>query len=122
MAKTGVFFSWATWPNRQAIEWLCLKFAPEFAKHRGERIVIVGAGSDAFPSGVPGNVDLLGPSTREAVEQLYQGCGLFVAPIANSHGSKIKLLRCLSFGTPFLATRNALSGLRGLDAPLNPAQ
>ena len=51
------------------------------------------------------------------VEELYQGCGLFVAPIANTHGSKIKLLQCLSLGTPFLATRNALTGLRGLDAP-----
>jgi glycosyltransferase involved in cell wall biosynthesis len=105
-------------PNRQAVAWLCFKFAPEFAKHNAARIVIVGAGSDAFPSGVPPNVDLLGPSTREAVEQLYQGCGLFVAPIANNHGSKIKLLQCLSVGTPFLATRNALTGLRGLDAPL----
>ncbi len=60
----------------------------------------------------------LAASTKEAVEELYQGCGLFIAPIANSHGTKIKLLQCLALGTPFLATRNALTGLRGLDAPL----
>jgi hypothetical protein len=105
-------------PNRQAIEWLCFNLAPELAKHSAARIVIVGAGPDAFPSGVPGNVDLLGASTTEAVEQLCRECGLFLAPIANSHGSKIKLLQCLSLGTPFLATRNALSGLPGLEAPL----
>jgi hypothetical protein len=78
----------------------------------------VGADSTTFASGVPDNVDLLGASTNAAVEDLYQGCGLFVAPIANSHGTKIKLLHCLSLGTPFLATRNALTGLRGLDTPL----
>ena len=105
-------------PNRQAIEWLCVRFAPELAKHSAARIVIVGAVADDLASGVPANVDLLGASTMEAVEELYQGCGLFIAPIANSHGTKIKLLQCLSLGTPFLATRNALTGLRGLDAPL----
>lgn len=105
-------------PNRQAIEWLCFRFAPELARHSTARIVIVGADREAFPSGVPGNVDLLGASTNATVEELYQACGLFVAPIANSHGTKIKLLHCLSLGTPFLATRNALTGLRGLDAPL----
>jgi len=104
-------------PNRQAIEWLCFKLAPELAKRSAARIVIVGAGADAFPSGVPSNVDLLGSSTAATVEQLYRGCGLFVAPIANRHGSKIKLLQCLSLGTPFVATSNALSGLRDLDAP-----
>ena len=121
MAAMGILFFVGNanhLPNRQAIEWLCFKFAPELAKHSAARIVIVGAGADAFPSGVPGNVDLLGASTTEAVEELYQECGLFLAPIANSHGSKIKLLQCLSLGTPFLATRNALSGLRGLEAPL----
>jgi hypothetical protein len=41
-----------------------------------------------------------------------------MAPIANNYGSKIKLLQCLSLGTPFLATSNALTGLRDLDAPL----
>jgi hypothetical protein len=105
-------------PNRQAIDWLCTRFAPEFAKHSAARIAIVGAGPGDVPWGVPGNVDLLGSSTAKAVEQLYQGCGLFMAPIVNSHGSKIKLLQCLSRGTPFVATSTALSGLPGLDAPL----
>ncbi|MET0195184.1 MAG: glycosyltransferase [Hyphomicrobiaceae bacterium] len=105
-------------PNRQAIEWLCFMFAPELGKQSAARIVIVGAVVDDLPSGVPGNIDLLGTSTKEAVEELYRGCGLFIAPIGNSHGTKIKLLQCLSLGTPFLATRNALTGLRGLDAPL----
>lgn len=105
-------------PNRQAIDWLCTRFASEFAKRSAARIAIVGAGPEDVPAGLPGNVDLLGSSTAEAVEQLYQGCGLFVAPIANTHGSKIKLLQCLSRGTPFVATDSALSGLPGLDAPL----
>jgi glycosyltransferase involved in cell wall biosynthesis len=105
-------------PNRQAVEWLCVKFAPEFAKRNAARIVVVGAGPEDVPSGVPSNVDLLGLSTTATVEQLYRGCGLFMAPIANNYGSKIKLLQCLSLGTPFLATSNALTGLRDLDAPL----
>ncbi|HEU4376930.1 MAG TPA: glycosyltransferase [Hyphomicrobiaceae bacterium] len=105
-------------PNRQAIEWLCFRFAPELAKHSPARILVVGAGAQDVSAPVPGNVDLLGASTNAAVEDLYQGCALFVAPIANSHGTKIKLLQCLSLGTPFLATNNALTGLCGLEAPL----
>jgi hypothetical protein len=105
-------------PNRQAIEWLCSRFAPELAKRSSARIVIVGADGAAFPGGVPGNVDFLGGSTNATVEDLYRGCGLFVAPIANRHGTKIKLLQCLSLGTPFLATTTALTGLPGLEVPL----
>jgi hypothetical protein len=105
-------------PNRQAIEWLCFRFAPELAKCCAARVVIVGAGPETLALDVPDNVDLLGTSSMQVVEQLYRECGLFIAPIANSHGTKIKLLQCLALGTPFLATRNAMTGLRGLDAPL----
>ena len=62
-------------PNRQAIEWLCFRFASEFAKQSAARIVIVGAGADDFPSGVPSNVDLLGASTAAAVGDCTRDAG-----------------------------------------------
>ena len=37
--------------------------------------------------------------------------GIFIAPIANAYGSKIKLLDCLSHATPFVATAGATTGL-----------
>jgi hypothetical protein len=55
-------------PNRQAIGWLCGKFAREFAKQNAARIAIVGAGPDDVPAGLSSNVDLFGSSTAEAVE------------------------------------------------------
>jgi hypothetical protein len=50
----------------------------------------------------------------EVVQERMLTCGLFIAPIENNYGSKIKILECLAYGTPLLATPEALSGLEDL--------
>jgi hypothetical protein len=56
-------------------------------------------------------VELLGRSTREEVLRRFSSCGLFIAPIENNFGSKIKVLECLAHATPLVATAEALTGL-----------
>jgi hypothetical protein len=53
----------------------------------------------------------LGNCDKAAVIDRFARSDLFIAPIDNDYGSKIKLLECLAHGTPFVATSNALSGL-----------
>ncbi|HEY2343939.1 MAG TPA: hypothetical protein VGH90_12940, partial [Chthoniobacteraceae bacterium] len=57
------------------------------------------------------NVDFLDVGDRSLVEEKLVTTDLFIAPIANNFGSKIKLLDCLSHATPFVATEEAMSGL-----------
>jgi hypothetical protein len=75
----------------------------------------------AEPANVPSewrrqNVEFLGVGDAALVDRELSETGLFIAPISNRFGSKIKLLDCLAIGTPFAATRQALSGLPGLSA------
>jgi hypothetical protein len=101
------------YPNRLAIEWLCTRLAPELARHDARiRLNIIGAG----PEQVPGewraaNVNLMGYSTRQEVTRQMTSADLFVAPIANNFGAKLKLAECTSHGMPFMATPEAMSGL-----------
>jgi hypothetical protein len=53
----------------------------------------------------------LGVADKATVTDEFCAADLFVAPIANPWGSKMKLLDCLAHGTPFAATTDALSGL-----------
>lgn len=98
-------------PNRQAIEWLCTRLAPRLA-HRSVGIRVIGCSQAEAPAEWHGpNVTLLGTGDEQVVRSELASAGLFVAPISNPFGSKIKLLDCLAHATPFVATEGALSGL-----------
>ena len=105
-------------PNYAAVRWLCESFAPSFANTAPmARITIIGAD----PADVPhswrrSNVDLLGCSTTEEVVRQFTSCGLFIAPIQNSFGSKIKILEALAHATPLIATAEALTGVPDAEA------
>ncbi|MCT0231083.1 glycosyltransferase family 4 protein [Synechococcus sp. CS-1324] len=103
------------YPNFSAVHWLCESFAPALAACAPEaRITIIGAEPDDAPeTWKQPNVDLLGRSTADEVLRQFTGCGLFIAPIENSFGSKIKILEALAYATPLLATAEALTGVPG---------
>lgn len=105
-------------PNSLAIEWICKRFAPALAKLDPEiTIRIIGAAAQDVPqTWRHPSVCFLGLGDREAVRDEFLTCDLFIAPIENNFGSKIKLLECIAFGTPFLGTRAALSGLSFIDS------
>jgi glycosyltransferase involved in cell wall biosynthesis len=100
-------------PNYLAVKWLAEKFSASLEKYAlGSRIRIVGACADEVPlNWKRSNIDFLGVSNKEDVESYFVQCNLFIAPIKNKYGSKIKILQCLSHGTPVVATPEALSGI-----------
>ena len=105
------------YPNYSAVRWLCQSLAPVLASCApGVRLTIIGADSAEAPqTWLQPNVDLLGRSTADEVLEQFTGCGLFIAPIENSFGSKIKILEALAHATPLLATPEALTGVPGSD-------
>lgn len=102
------------YPNFLAIKWLAEEFAPALRSHSPKaRIRVVGASDADVPSPWrKRNIEYLGVSTPEDVTRLFVGGGLFIAPIENTYGSKMKVLQCLSHGTPLMGTVGALSGVR----------
>jgi hypothetical protein len=106
------------YPNRDAVEWLCMKLSSSLlAIDPGISIRIIGVESGNVPEEWRRqNIEFLGVGDTMLVDRELSQTGLFLAPISNRFGSKIKLLDCLARGTPFAATRQALSGLARLDA------
>lgn len=100
-------------PNFAAVRWMCLSLAPALASCApGVRLSIIGADPADVPEPwLQPNIDLLGRSTVEEVLRQFTGCGIFIAPIENSFGSKIKILEALAHATPLLATAEALTGV-----------
>lgn len=100
-------------PNRLAIEWMCIHLAPELSRIDDKvRINIIGASKDQVPSSWHCvNVNFMGRSNREELVQQMTTADLFIAPIANNYGAKLKLAECVSHGMPFVATDGAMSGL-----------
>jgi glycosyltransferase involved in cell wall biosynthesis len=114
-ATRRIFFVGAIgyYPNRLAIEWLCTGLAPELLQLDSSiGINIIGAERGHVPEQwqLP-NIHFLGFADRAEVLRQMSTADLFIAPIANSFGAKIKLAECVSHGMPLLATPAALSGL-----------
>lgn len=101
------------YPNRLAMEWICTRLAPEVERLTPKfRFRLIGA----LPEEVPetwrrASIDFLGRASADEVERQFTSADVFIAPIENTYGSKIKLLECVSYGTPCLASRAAMSGL-----------
>ena len=100
-------------PNKKAVEWIVLRLAPALLNlNSSATIDIIGGTHEQISSDAcPANVRYHGVASSDEAVQKFTDCGLFIAPIKNNFGSKIKLLDCLSYGTPFAASRAALSGL-----------
>ncbi len=108
------------YPNFMAVDWLATRLAPMLETMPDKvDIEIIGAAADNIPAvWRRRNVVFLGVGDASLVTKKLVASDLFIAPIANAFGSKIKLLDCLSRGTPFVATQEAMSGLAFLqDVP-----
>ena len=101
------------YPNRLAIQWICLNLAPQlFVLNNSIALNIIGASSEDVPSEwKKPNVNFIGIGSPDTVIQHMTTDDFFVAPISNRFGAKLKLAQCASHGMPFIATREALSGL-----------
>jgi len=101
------------YPNREAIEWLAAQLSPALSKLDPTiAIKIVGATADDVPPDWRrDNIRFLGVSTRSDVQALFRTEDLFIAPIYNNYGAKLKVAEAMAYGTPFLASAGALSGI-----------
>jgi FkbM family methyltransferase len=101
------------YPNKEAVEWIVSRLAPALLNlNSSATIDIIGSTHEQISSDAsPANVRYHGVASYWEAVQKFTDCGLFIAPIKNNFGSKIKLLDCLSYGTPFAASKAALSGL-----------
>jgi hypothetical protein len=119
MGNKDVFFvgNMGHYPNRMAIEWICTQLAVEVELLDPEvRFCLIGAARDDVPeSWRRPSIRFLGVADDKEVTRRFTESALFVAPISNNFGSKMKLLECLSHTTPFVATVPAMSGLPFLD-------
>jgi len=107
----------AHYPNFEAVNWLAARLAP-ILESIGSKAQIRAIGTlpeQAPPVWKRANLTFLGRGDSSLVANELVDADLFIAPIANNFGSKIKLLDCLSHGTPFIATNEAMSGLPFLD-------
>lgn len=105
------------YPNKEAINWICTELAPLVTEIDPEvQFRIIGADLDNAPKDWKRqNVKFLGTADDFQAEFEFTHNDLFIAPIANNYGSKIKLLKCIAYGMPFIATKEALSGIEFID-------
>ena len=96
-----------------AVEWIATRFAPALATYDPNATIrIIGASADMVPADWRAeNVVYLGLADQAAVEREFTSADLFLAPISNLFGAKIKLLDALAFAAPFIATDQAMTGL-----------
>lgn len=107
----------AHYPNFLAVRWLCEEFAPQLAlRNISAKIRIIGAEPAVIPPNwLQPNVVFLGIGSKAQVLENLTTCSLFIAPIQNNYGSKIKILECMAHGTPPFGTKEAYSGLDNHD-------
>lgn len=103
----------AHYPNFLAVKWLAEQFAPALARRCPDvRIRIVGTSVNQIqPDWNRDNIEYMGPCDEQTLTRLFNTSDLFIAPIENNFGAKMKVMQCLARGTPILATSGALSGV-----------
>jgi glycosyltransferase involved in cell wall biosynthesis len=100
-------------PNRDAIEWLATRLAPELqVLDPSIGIKIVGADlSDVPEAWRAKNIDYLGTSDARTLQALFRSEAALIAPISNDFGAKYKVAEAIAYGTPLLAPESAMSGV-----------
>jgi len=109
--------SFAHGPNRSAVKFLVDKIWPEVAKYSTDgKLVLAGRGSRAF-------IKALGLSNNDAqnricalgfvddLTSLFRECRLFVAPLTEGGGIKIKILEAMGRGVPIITTPIGAEGI-----------
>ncbi len=100
-------------PNRSAAKFLVDRVWPVVAQYTELRqLVLAGRGSDAFISGL-GREDegVRGVGYVDDLEELYRDCRLFVAPLREGGGIKIKILEAMARGIPVVTTPIGAEGI-----------
>ena len=78
--------TWATYPNKEAVEWIVLRLAPALLNlNSSATIDIIGGTHEQISSDAcPANVRYHGVASYDEAVQKFTDCGLFIAPIKNN--------------------------------------
>jgi glycosyltransferase involved in cell wall biosynthesis len=105
--------SFAHRPNRVAVKFLVDKVWPRVAQYTPTgQIVLAGRGSGAFLRAL-GQRDkrIVALGFVEDLTKLFRECCLFVAPLAEGGGIKIKILEAMARGIPVVTTPIGAEGI-----------
>ena len=106
-------------PNQIAMEWFTQEVMPHILRLvPGAKLVV--AGSDPPPrhafGGPESSIELLG--FVPDIQPLLSNCALFVCPIRNGSGVRVKLLEAFASGIPVVSTTLGAEGLARTDGDL----
>ncbi|MBC8424585.1 glycosyltransferase family 4 protein, partial [bacterium] len=100
-------------PNRKAAKFLIDNMRPKISKYRQDmEMVLAGRGSRRFLDAHGGgdrSISALG--FVEDLTDLYRRCRLFVAPLSEGGGIKIKILEAMAHGIPVATTPTGAEGI-----------
>ncbi|MBS9385702.1 MAG: glycosyltransferase family 4 protein [Dolichospermum sp. BR01] len=102
------------YPNFLAVKWLICELSPRLLRlNNNIKIVITGTDFHNMPKDwtIESNVHIPGFIPKEQLEILFQTSDIFICPIDNDFGVKMKLVECVSYGMPFFATEPCLKAL-----------
>jgi len=103
-------------PNQVALEWFA-RFVLPLIVEQLPQVRLLVAGSDPPPRHTfadPANaIDWLG--FVEDIQPLFSSCALFVCPIRNGSGVRVKLLEAFAMGIPVVSTIIGAEGLARVD-------
>ena len=100
-------------PNRTCAKFLIDKIWPNVAQYNNEsKLILAGRGSQQFLkscNSVPASVNALG--FVENLAKLYNKSQLFIAPLLDGGGIKIKILEAMAYGIPIVTTPIGAEGI-----------
>ncbi|WP_175500488.1 glycosyltransferase [Bradyrhizobium sp. NFR13] len=101
------------YPNREAIEFLATRLAPQLEAVSPSTIIkIVGASSADVPKEwLHPKIEYLGFSDSVTVDLLFRSCDAMISPIKNTYGMKFKMAEAVAYGTPLISSSEALECL-----------
>jgi len=100
-------------PNREAVKFLIDKVWPNVAKYAQDmEMVLAGRGSrDFLNAHGGGDRSIKAMGFVEDLTDLYRRCRLFVAPLTEGGGIKIKILEAMAYGIPVATTPLGAEGI-----------
>jgi len=105
--------SFAHGPNRSAARFLIDEVWPAVAPHlESGRLLLAGRGSRTFLAALPSRPDRVqAVGFVTDLTSLYRDCRLFVAPLTEGGGIKIKILEAMAHGIPVVTTPIGVEGI-----------